>query len=141
MKITDLPFNKFIDLQLSENPYYLLMLQDDIKYTNHLETVHASALFSLAEATSGHFLLTNFPEYETGLIPVVRKVETKYKKPAQGKMYSTAILIDDNIENIKIQLANKNRALVKLRVNLFDSQDINVLTADFEWFVTIQLTQ
>ena len=55
MKITDLPFNWLIDIKLSADTAYLLSLDDKENDTNHLGTVHASALFSLAEATSGHF--------------------------------------------------------------------------------------
>lgn len=137
MRITDLPFNKLVDINVSDDKDYLLRLDDKIDYTNHLGTVHASALFSLAEATSGHFLLINFPEFQTGLIPVVRQVEAKYRKPANGIINSTAILIDNSIEGIKEQLIIKKRASVKLKVELFDSNKINVMTGNFEWFVTL----
>ena len=43
-------------------------------------------------------------EYENELIPVVRHVEIKYKKPANGQINSTATLIDNSVENIKEQL-------------------------------------
>lgn len=137
MRITDLPFNKLVDINVSDDKDYLLRLDDKIDYTNHLGTVHASALFSLAEATSGHFLLINFPEFQTDLIPVVRQVEAKYRKPANGIINSTAILIDNSIEGIKEQLIIKKRASVKLKVELFDSNKINVMTGNFEWFVTL----
>jgi hypothetical protein len=136
MNITELPFNKLIGINLSADNEYLLCLEDKIQYTNHLKTVHASALFSLAEATSGHFLLVNFPEYENELIPVVRHVEIKYKKPANGQINSTATLIDNSVENIKEQLNTRKRASVKIKVDLFDTNKTNLLTSEFEWFVT-----
>lgn len=101
MKITDLPFNKLIGINGAEDTDYLLSLHDKVDYTNHLGTVHASALFSLAEATSGHFLMLNFPEFDSGLIPVVRQAEVKYKKPAIGQINSTATLFDSTKEEIK----------------------------------------
>ncbi|HEX8376984.1 MAG TPA: YiiD C-terminal domain-containing protein [Pedobacter sp.] len=137
MKITELPFNKLIDLNFAgDDDSYILTLEDNNKYTNHLGTVHASALFSLAEATSGQFLLTNFPDYKGNLIPVVRKAEVKYKKPAFGQIYSTATILEDTIENINEQIATRSRAIVKLKVDLFDSKKVSVMTADFEWFVS-----
>jgi hypothetical protein len=137
MKITDLPFNKLIGMNVSTDSDYLLSLGDKSDYTNHLGTVHASALFSLAEATSGHFLLINFPKFDSGLIPVVRHVEIKYKKPANGQINSTAQLIDNTFDDIEEQLLTRKRALVKLKVELFDTNKTNVMTGDFEWFVTI----
>jgi len=58
--VTKLPFNYFIGLKISNKSGYLLMLDNRAEYRNHLDTVHASALFALAEATSGHFLLNEF---------------------------------------------------------------------------------
>lgn len=136
MDITELPFNKLIDLKRARDTDYMLTLSEDHKYTNHLGTVHAAALFSLAESTGGEFLLTRFPKHQQGLLPVVRRADVKYKKPAVGQINSTATLIDDTIENINQQLLSKNRASIKLKVDLFDSQKINVMSAEFEWFVS-----
>lgn len=137
MNITELPFNKLINIQPSDDPAYLLMLDDKHAYTNHLGTVHASALFSLAEASGGAFLLIHFPEYDTGLIPVVRQVDVKYRKPAHGIIRSTATLTDNTINGIKEQLATKQRVSLKTRVELYDMYNVNVMTATFEWFVAL----
>jgi acyl-coenzyme A thioesterase PaaI-like protein len=89
MDVTKLPFNRFIGIKISERSEYLLMLDNRPEYRNHLDTVHASAQFALAEATGGFFLLNELSEL-TGVIPVVRRVETKYKKPAAGAVFSKA---------------------------------------------------
>ena len=52
MKITDLPFNQLIGITAAEKDDGMLCLPNDVRYTNHLGTVHASALLALAEATS-----------------------------------------------------------------------------------------
>ncbi len=136
MRIIDLPFNKLIGLSNSNDDGYILKLDEDIKYTNHIGTVHASALYALAEATCGEFLLTNFPEYKEVLVPVVRKAALKYNKPAIGRISSTAIITDDTKENIKEQLSSRNRAIIRLKVDLVDMNKVIVMTADFEWFVS-----
>ena len=135
MNVFDLPFNKFIGLRKSSESDYLLMLQEKGEYLNHLETVHASALFALAEATSGFFLLNEFQDL-SNLLPVVRKVETKYKKPAQGKIFSKANFLDTNPVTIINELNAKQRVLVTVRVLLYDSEKNNVMQSDFEWFVS-----
>lgn len=136
MSIIELPFNELIGLTFSQDPAYLLSLKRDLKYTNHLGTVHAAALYALAEATCGQFLLLNFPEFKNNLIPVVRTAEVKYKKPAMGQIHSTAILLETSIENLKIQLKDKNRALIKLKVDLFDETKLNVMSSTFDWFIS-----
>ncbi|MES2380074.1 MAG: YiiD C-terminal domain-containing protein [Bacteroidota bacterium] len=137
MQITELPFNKLINLELSDKEDYLLKLSANQAYTNHLNTVHAAALFALAEATSGQFLLIHFPAYGNNLIPVVRKVTVKYKKPATGAIYSKANLVDINVADISTQLATKKRVSFTLHVELFDTHNTLVFDGHFEWFVSV----
>ena len=117
--VTKLPFNHFIGLKISNKNSYLLMLDNRTEYRNHLDTVHASALFALAEATSGDFLLNEFSKL-TDIVPVVRKVEIKYKKPAIGGVYSKAKFLETEKDKILDALAQRGRAILKVEVSLFD---------------------
>ncbi len=135
MNVFELPFNEFIGLKKATDAEYLLMLQERKEYLNHLETVHASAQFALAEATSGYFLLNQFKEL-TDILPVVRKVETKYKKPAQGVIFSKADFVNTDKEKTLEELNTRKRVLMTVRVTLYDSAQKNVMQSDFEWFVT-----
>jgi acyl-coenzyme A thioesterase PaaI-like protein len=59
MDVISLPFNRLIGLEAgSPESGFLLSLPAGVQYTNHLGTVHASALFAVAEAASGVFLVT-----------------------------------------------------------------------------------
>jgi len=135
MDVTQLPYNKFIGLKFSDDPDYLLMLDSMSEYRNHLDTVHASALFALAEATSSHFLLNEFSEL-TDIVPVVRKVDVKYRKSAEGKIFSKAKLSDTTKGEIIDSLREKKRALLKVEVFLFDPNNKLVMQSGFEWFIT-----
>ena len=136
MHIIDLPFNKLIGLTVSDHPDFLLMLEADHKYTNHVQTVHAAALFALAEGTCGHFLLTKFDGIKGDVFPLLRKSEVKYKKPAIGEIYSKVQLVNDTIESFTANFIEKSRALMLLKVELFDVNGILVFQGDFEWFVS-----
>lgn len=135
MNVTKLPFNDFIGLEFSDNPHYILMLNDKSEYHNHLDTVHASAMFAVAEATSGHYLLEQFSEL-SDIIPVVRKVEVKYRKPAIGTVYSTAKLRDIEKCNVIEAINQKGRILLNVEVSLFNKEDMLVMQATFEWFIS-----
>ena len=81
MDVTKLPFNHLIGIELGDpGSDFLISLPDDVKYTNHLGTVHASALFAVAEAASGLFLLRHFGA-DAGLVPGVRRWRRK-NRPA-----------------------------------------------------------
>lgn len=139
MNITDIPFNKLLGISLAENKDYLLQLDARKEYTNHLGTIHAAALFALAEGSGAQFLLNSFPvEMIDAIIPVLRKVEVTYKKPANGIIVSSAKLKDDTIENITVQLNSKKRVLLTTTVDLFDTDKTKVFTANFEWFVVLK---
>lgn len=138
MNILEIPYNKFIGLRKSDKPTeFILMLESKAEYINHLGTVHASALFALAEASSGQFLLDQFVVYNLPLIPVVRKVEVKFNKPANGVIYSKAAIIDSTTETIVEELKEKKRVLLKIRVDLFNSNSEKVFTSVYDWFITM----
>jgi len=134
MNVFEIPFNKYIGLEKSDDSDYLLMLAGKDAYLNHLSTVHASALFALAEATGGFFLINEFQETKN-ILPVVRKVETKYKKPARGKILSKAGFVNTDKERILEELNMSQRILITVRVLLYDLEKTNVMQSDFEWFI------
>jgi acyl-coenzyme A thioesterase PaaI-like protein len=134
MDVTQLPFNNFIGLKIADKSGYLLMLDNRTEYRNHLDTVHASAQFSLAEATSGHFLLNEFSEL-TDIVPVVRKVEIKYKKPTAGVVFSKAKFLETGRSEVLEALNQRGKALLKVEVSLFDENEMSIMQSVFEWFV------
>jgi len=139
MDFTKIPFNQLLGISLSENPDYLLQLDNKKEYTNHLNTVHAAALFALAEGSGAQLLLKSFPqEIIEKVIPVLRKVEVSYKKPAIGIIKSKAVLKDDTIEHVLLELQTKKRILLTTIVELFDEEETRVFIANFEWFVVLK---
>ena len=137
--ITKVPFNKLLGISLADNPEYLLQLDAKEEYTNHLGTVHAAALFALAEGSGAQLLLKLFPEeIIDNVIPVLRNVEVGYKKPATGVVVSTASLKDTTMELVTEQLLSKKRVLIVTPVDLFDESKTKVFSANFEWFVALK---
>lgn len=60
MNALNLPFNKILLIKKSLVPDTIFMLEDRVKYQNHLGAIHASAQYALAEALSGETLERNF---------------------------------------------------------------------------------
>lgn len=136
MDVTQLPFNKFIGLEKGTDEFLISLPAGDI-YTNHLGTVHASALFAAAEAASGAFLLEQIGSAE-GYIPVVRHADLKFKKPARGRISAKASVKAGELEKTKAELAEKGRALVSVNIEVLDEAGTIALTAAFEWFIAAQ---
>ncbi len=139
MDITKVPFNQLLGISIADDKAYLLQLDAKQEYTNHLQTVHAAALFALAEGSGAQLLLKSFPqEIIERVVPVLRKVEVSYKKPAKGIIKSKAHLYNNTFDDILVELQTKKRVLLNTIVELFDEQDVKVFVANFEWFVVFQ---
>lgn len=112
----------------------MLQLPAGGQYLNHLGAVHASALLALAEASSGEYLLKHFGSSE-GVVPVVRHIEAKFRKPANGCVHSSANAAPEALAQLNADLTAKGRALISVTVELHDESGTHALTASVEWFI------
>lgn len=132
--VTELPFNSFLGIQAASETGKLLQLPAGGQYLNHLGTVHASALLALAEASSGECLLRHFGS-SAGLVPVVRRMEAKFRKPANGAVSTQASASEEALVQLSADFTTKGRALIEIKVDLHDESGAHALTAMVEWFI------
>jgi acyl-coenzyme A thioesterase PaaI-like protein len=132
--VTELPFNSFVGIQTAGDSTHLLRLPSGRQYLNHLGTVHASAQLALAEASSGEFLLKYFGSTQE-IVPVVRRMEAKFRKPANGSIISTASATPESLAQLDVELSSKGRAVIPISVELHDESGAHTLSAIFEWFI------
>jgi acyl-CoA thioesterase FadM len=133
--VTELPFNSLLGIQTAAEPPQLLRLPSGGQYLNHLGTVHASAQLALAEASSGEFLLRALRSMD-GIVPVVRRLEAKFRKPANGAITSTVTTPPATLDRLRADLATKGRALIGIAIELHDESGAHTLSATVEWFIT-----
>ena len=136
MDILSIPFHKLIRVDRSGKPAYIFEIIERPEYLNHLGTIHACVQLSLAEAASGEFLIQEFNELQDEVIPVVRKSEARYHRPANGKLYARAEFYKSEKQLISNDLENRGRAMLKVKVEVVDSHKYRSLTAIFDWFIT-----
>jgi acyl-coenzyme A thioesterase PaaI-like protein len=133
--VTELPFNSFLGIETASEPTQLLRLPAGTQYLNHLGTVHASAQLALAEASSGEFLLRALGS-TSGVVPVVRRLESKFRKPANGAVTSTVSTPPETLKQLQADLAAKGRAIISVAVELHDESGAHTLSTTVEWFIT-----
>ena len=136
LSVTELPFNRLLSLEAATDADRLLQLPSGDQFLNHLGTVHAGALLALAEASSGEFLLQSIGGI-AGIVPVVRRLEAKFRKPSQGRVQSTASVAENALDELRTSLSDKRRALISVHVELFDETGVHTLSATVEWFITV----
>ena len=100
MDILNIPFHRFLNIKKHSGEEYIFEANERPEYLNHLGTIHACFQLTLAEASSGAFLLQEFNDISYEVIPVVRKTEAKYHRPANGTLYSKATFESTNKSDI-----------------------------------------
>lgn len=135
MDISQIPFNQLIGLEsAAPEDGFLACLPENPKYANHLGTIHGSALLAVAEAGSGEFLLRNFGHIK-GFVPVVRKIEAKFRKPASGRVSSRCSLAQDVVVGWASELVSRGRLSASIPIEVVDSKGV-VVSAVVEWFIS-----
>ena len=97
MNVLEIPFVKKVGISRNNNN---LELAFTIDTHNHLETIHASAQFTLAETASGEYLQSLFPELAGKVIPILRDASVKFKKPAVKNIIAYPSITDELKEKI-----------------------------------------
>jgi uncharacterized protein (TIGR00369 family) len=103
-----------------------LSLQNRRRVQNHMKTVHASAMFLLAEAATGTVLNANLPE---GTRFSTTHIEVDYLRRAEGDLTATATLSDD--QRALIRATPKGRLSVPVQV--LDASGNEPATFVIEW--------
>ena len=133
MKATDIEFVKLVGIKQSEDE---LSLENKKDVHNHINTIHASAQFTLAETQSGLHLQKLFPELEGLVVPLLRDSTMKYKKPATSKLTAYSFVDEELIEKFKVQFGKKGRGSLSINVELKNSDGVCIAQGTFGWFIS-----
>ena len=137
MDIQEVPFNRSLGIKPSARDGYILEMGYDKKLSNHLGTLHAGALFTLAEAASGAFLLEQFQNTDLDIVPVVRKGENKYSRPAESTVYASADYAEQSADAVYSALKERGKAVVEVKVELYNEAHERTVVASIHWFLTL----
>lgn len=133
MDITKIPFFEKIGIKKSDNGR--LVLAQDESNLNHINTLAASAQFTLAESASGEALQTLFPDLVGKVMPVLRDSQIKFKRPTVHSVSAVASVDNAMREKFIAQYDRKGRASITVNVDLVDAKEIVTCSGVFNWFV------
>jgi acyl-coenzyme A thioesterase PaaI-like protein len=133
--VMEIPFNKFIEISRSDTDDHVLALGFEDNMKNHLGTFHASAQFALAEACSGLSLQKHFPHLASSAVPVLRRSDVKFKRPANSDIRATARISNEAKEKFELQFEKKGRAIIAVPVEITDQNGTIIMVGTYEWFV------
>ena len=86
---------------------------------NHIGTLYAGALFTLAEIPGGALFLTSFDVQR--FYPIVKELNLRFRRPAKGEIRVEARLGRDEIQRIQQQAEAEGKADYNLDLELTDA--------------------
>ncbi len=92
-------------------------MPDEPELRNHIQSLHAGALFTLGETASGSAMLGAFGPVLGAARPVTRRAEITYRKIARGPIEARAAL-DRPAPELLAALEDKGRVDFDVRVTL-----------------------
>ena len=139
MNILDLPFNRHVGLSLlGRDDSTVVVLEPTAAHLNHMCTVHAAALYSLAEAASGHFLVQQPTLGEDDITALLRSSEVKYRRPAAGRLFANATAGTDAVSELTEHLTANQRGFLTIQVQILNEAGDECFTGLFRWYVSQQ---
>lgn len=102
--------------------------------SNHIATMHAGALFTLAEAASGAAIAGMFVERLAALRPVAASAAIDYMKPAKGLITAHA-RIDDSKDALFATLDAQGKVRFAVSVAMVDGEGRDVAKMRVDWHV------
>ncbi len=133
MNVLEIPFVEKVGVYRESNNNLSLGFKEDL--LNHVQSIHASAQFLLAETASGEALSLEFPQYLGKVVPVLRDSNIKYKKPALKTISALATVSVEVKEKFIAQFEKKGRGSIEVQVEVKDDAGTLCAQATFNWFV------
>jgi acyl-coenzyme A thioesterase PaaI-like protein len=133
MDATAIPFSRLIGLRRNADGHLELPFEEGVH--NHLGTVHASAQVALAETASGDVLARTFPDLADRVIPIVREVRAKFRRPGLRTLTAYPLTTVSDAERIRDQFEKKGRAMLTIEIEVRDAAGEVTCSAAFDWFI------
>ena len=132
MDILKIPFIELLNIKRDNST---LIIEPIKSLENHLGTMHAGAIYTLAETQSGLYLQNIFKDLSNSAIPILRSSTIKYKKEINSKVEARANAKLEDLERFFDIFIKKGRAIISVDVDIVDRDNILYAVASFNWFV------
>lgn len=110
----------------------VLRLRDDPAKHNHIGTLHAGALFALAESASGIVVIAAIADKLAGVTPLAARAEITYGKVARGDVTATA-RIEGGAAPVLETLERDGKVRFPVAVELKDESGQPCATVTVDW--------
>lgn len=130
------PFARYVGVAITavSDGKAAAMLEQRADTSNHIDTQHAGALFTLGETASGAAMAGAFADRLAALLPVAAQAKIAYLRPAKGRITAEAST-NEPADDLRARLAADGKVRFAVDVTLFDDQRETVATMTVDWNV------
>ena len=130
------PFAAYVGVEITEigEGTATTILTQSQNTSNHIATMHAGALFTLAEAASGAAMAGMFLDRLAGLRPVAASSTIDYVKPARGAITAYA-KVDGTKPALLTALESEGKVRFPITVRMEDANGREVARMTVDWHV------
>jgi len=130
---------------LELTPGYAKLLAPLRGNENHIGSMYAGALFTLAEMSGGALFLTTFDP--TKCYPIIKELTIKFLHPAHSDITAEAFLSEEEVDRISGEISKEGKAEFVLHEELKDESGTVVATSrgvyqlrrtDKQWVIPVQ---
>lgn len=131
------PFASYVGVEITDigEGTATTVLTQSQNTSNHIATMHAGALFTLAEAASGAAMAGMFLDRLAGLRPVAASSKIDYDKPARGVITAHAE-VDGAKPALLAALDSEGKVRFPISVRMEDATGREVARMTVDWHVT-----
>ena len=133
MNVIEIPFVEKVGIKRNGKGELELPFSDSVQ--NHLQNIHASAQFTLAETASGEMLGIEFPELVDKVVPILRDSEIKFRKPAVELITAFPSISQESVKKFYDRFSENGRVLISVDVEVKDIKGEVTCSGTFNWFV------
>ena len=131
------PFASYVGVELGTigEGMATATLEQSHNTSNHIATMHAGALFTLAEAASGAAMAGMFLERLAALRPVAAGSTIAYARPARGTITAHAS-VDGAREALFAELDAEGKVRFPVTIRMEDAEGREVARMSVDWHVS-----
>ncbi|MCG8526588.1 MAG: DUF4442 domain-containing protein [Opitutales bacterium] len=137
MDFSSTPFLEHNGIEPCEDPPHgIFALNPDPLHFNHLESIHQSSVFSLAECSSGAFLMENLESFtKDDFVYTLREAKVRYRAATNEKVYTIGKRVDIDWGKFHSSLQRNGRGLIRFPIHVMNMSGKCVSVCEFEWFL------
>lgn len=134
-----IPFNRLIGIELKavEDGLGRAVLPYRPDLLNHIGTVHATAIFGLAEAASGCALAGIFAQVLSDVRPVATSSNISYLRKATTQLSALAKVVEPASE-LRSRLESERKVRFTVEVAVTDETGSDIASVTVEWQVSLR---